>query len=106
MTTRSQISEPIEPPPPVTTVRVRTFDELFQPPIIDKLTLGRSKGVFDIHRRQSQCVFATVEFAGGRLVASPSRRASISIVSGWTSGANAAADNNSALGNVNRLLRQ
>ena len=57
--TRSQISEPIEPPPPVTTIDL-PFEKAFQPPVID-LHARPQQQVLDIDRRQPRHLAAVIE---------------------------------------------
>ncbi len=64
---RSQISAPIEPPPPVTTIDA-ALDEILQPPVVD-LHARPQQQVFDIDRREAQRLHAVVErrqAAGGK----------------------------------------
>ncbi len=82
-TSRSQISEPMEPPPPVT-IADFARDELLQLVVVD-LHARPQQQVFHIHRRKPQRSSPSSS-EGSRLAVNPMRRALVRIASGFASG--------------------
>ena len=103
VTTRSQISAPIEPPPPVTTTDL-PLQKRFQPAVVD-LDARPQQQIFDRDRRKlKRRPLSSSD--GSRLTVSPSRRARIRIDSAPPAGSNADGVSTSRVTGILRVAQQ